>query len=106
MSGEKKKHPVIAGILTIAILLIAGSYFFGGGVEKQALKSTESLYSKVAADQEESYRIAKESGSAIDAYVQAGIVAAGYLQAKDEVNYKKWKAIEKEEAKLAGMSTE
>ena len=106
MSGEKKKHPVLTGIVTIAILVIAGSYFFGGGVEKQAVKSTESLYSSVAAQQEESYRIAKENGSAIDAYVQAGIVAAGYLQAKDEVNYKKWKSIEKEEAKLAGVSVE
>ena len=36
-------------------------------------------------------------------YVQASLVAAAYLQAKDEVNYNKWKAIEKAEAKNAGM---
>jgi hypothetical protein len=31
------------------------------------------------------------------------MVAVAYLQANDEANYKKWKAIEKQEAKKAGM---
>lgn len=102
MSEKKKGHPFLTAIIIIVAVIMGVYYFSGGGIEQQ----TASLYSKVATDQEESYRIAKESGTAIDAYVQAGIVAAAYLQAKDEVNYKKWKAIEKEEAKLAGMSVE
>ena len=40
----------------------------------------------------------------MDAYVAAGMVSAAFLQAKDEENYKKWKAIEKDEAKRAGVS--
>jgi len=33
----------------------------------------------------------------------AGLVSAAYLQAKDEANYNKWKEIEKEDARAAGM---
>jgi protein involved in sex pheromone biosynthesis len=66
----------------------------------------DKIENQVAKDAEEQYRIAKESGSAMDAYVQAGFVAAAYLQAKDEVNYKKWKEIEKKEGELAGAPSE
>lgn len=57
----------------------------------------------VAQDAIEQYNIAKKNGSVMDAYTQACFVAAAFLQAKDSVNYKKWKAIEKEEGKLAGL---
>jgi len=36
--------------------------------------------------------------------VQAGMVSAAYLQANDEPNYQKWKAIEKTDCKTAGLS--
>jgi len=39
----------------------------------------------------------------MDAYVQASLVAAAFLQAEDEANYKKWKEIEKQEGRRAGM---
>ena len=61
---------------------------------------------QVAADAVKQYEIAKRSGSAMDAYVHAGLVVAAYLQAKDEVKYTKWKAIEKQEASRAGMPGE
>lgn len=35
-----------------------------------------------------------------------GIVAASYLQAKDEANYNKWKAIETEKGRKAKMFIE
>jgi len=38
--------------------------------------------------------------------VQAGIVAAAYLQAQDEVNYKKWKNIQEQEAQNIGVAVE
>jgi hypothetical protein len=60
---------------------------------------------RVAADAVKQYEIAKRNGNPIDAYVHAGMVAAAYLQAKDEENYKKWKAIESAEARRAGMLT-
>jgi len=58
---------------------------------------------QVAEDTEKQYVIAKRSGDAMDAYVQASLVAAAYLQAKDETNYQKWKAIEKSEARNVGL---
>lgn len=74
--------------------------------DEMAEAEMDKIENQVAKDAEEQYRIAKESGSAMDAYVQAGFVAASYLQAEDQENYEKWKAIEKEEAKLAGLPSE
>lgn len=63
----------------------------------------QKIENQVAADAVKQYEIAKKNGSAMDAYVQAGMVAAAFLQAKDEENYKKWKKIEEEEAKNVGL---
>jgi competence protein ComGC len=58
---------------------------------------------KVAEDQIKAYNIAIESGNKMDAYVQAGIIKAAYLQAKDEEGYKKWSEIEAALSKELGM---
>lgn len=57
---------------------------------------------KVAKDSEEQYTIAKKGGSKIDACVHAGMVAAAWLQAKDEAQYNKWKQVEEADCKAAG----
>lgn len=62
-----------------------------------------SIYTKVANDAVDQYYIAKRSGDKMQTYVQAGMVCAAFLQAKDEENYKKWKEIEKEDAEAAGI---
>ena len=49
------------------------------------------------------YRIAKRIGSAMDAYVHAGLAAAAFLQANDEENYQMWKRIESLEGNRIGM---
>jgi hypothetical protein len=41
------------------------------------------------------YEIANRHGSKIDICVHAGLVAAAYLQAKDESNYQRWKSVER-----------
>lgn len=61
------------------------------------------VYVQSAADAAEQYDIAKRNGSAIDAYTQAGLVAAAYLQAKDEANYQKWRQIQMREGYRAGL---
>ena len=61
---------------------------------------------QVALDAEEQYKIAKEGGDKMQTYVQASMVAAAYLQTKDQDNYNKWKTIEKEEAINAVMPEE
>lgn len=55
----------------------------------------QDIHDQVAVDSVEQYRIAKRNGDAVDACVHAGMVAAAYLQAKDETNYQKWKDIER-----------
>lgn len=96
----KKSLKIIIGVV---VLIIALSFIFGGGVEEQAKKELDKIENQVANDAVKQYEIAKKNGSAMDAYVQAGIVAAAYLQANDEENYKKWKKIEEEEAKNVGL---
>lgn len=91
------------GIIGIIVFVIMIWFYFGGGLEHQAAKQMQTIENQVAADAVRQYEIAKNSGNAMDAYVHAGMVAAAYLQAKDEPNYKKWKDIEKQEAKNAGM---
>ena len=66
----------------------------------------QKIENQVALDAEKQYEIAKKGDDKMQTYVQAGLVAAAYLQAKDQENYNKWKAIEKEEAKNAGMIIE
>jgi len=46
------------------------------------------IHKTVATDFKEQYAIAKRQGDKISICVQAGLVAAGYLQAHDEENYR------------------
>lgn len=93
----------IKAILGVFIFFFSIYYFFGGGLEDQALKEMNKIENYVAVDAEKQYRIAKKNGSEMDAYVSASLVVAAYLQANDEVNYKKWKVIENRHAKNIGL---
>jgi hypothetical protein len=92
-------------ILIFSSLLLSLS-LSGCDVESLANSEMQNIENQVAEDAVRQYEIAKRSGTAIDAYVHAGIVSAAYLQAEDEENYKKWKAIEKEQAVALGIPTE
>jgi hypothetical protein len=63
----------------------------------------QDIQNKVAADAVVQYGIAQRNGSAMDACVQAGLVAAAYLQAQDEANYQRWKLTEKADCAKAGI---
>jgi hypothetical protein len=104
----------VGGIATVIAVIAGAWWYFGGGykaevdrtmqdINKQAEQEMRRIEKDVAADAVKQYEIAKRSGSAMDAYVHAGLVAAAYLQAKDEANYQKWKAIERQEGLRAGM---
>jgi len=94
----------VKALLGVVILVVIIWFYFGGGLEQQASKQMETIQNKVALDSEKEYEIAKRNGDLMEIYVHAGLVAAAYLQAKDEVNYKKWKEIEKTDAEAAGIS--
>ena len=61
------------------------------------------IETQVAEDAVKQYEIAKRGADAIQTCVQAGIVSTAFLQAKDEPNYTKWKAIERDDCAAAGL---
>lgn len=79
-------------------------YLFFGGIEKQTTAKLEEIHTQVATDFATQYDIAKRNGSAMDACVAAGMVAAAVLQAKDEGGYQRWKATENADCARAGIS--
>jgi hypothetical protein len=81
--NEPKKNNVASVIITSTLLGFLIWFFWGGGTEKRAAKDIEN---KVASDAVEQYRIAERQGDKMQICVQAGLVSAAYLQAKDEVN--------------------
>ena len=78
-------------------------YFFLGGLTQQTNANLQNVYEKVATDQVTQYQIVKRNGTAMDACVHAGLVAAGYVQAKNEAAYAQWKQIEKQDCAAAGV---
>lgn len=74
--------------------------------QEMANSQMKDIHNQVADDAVKQYEIAKRQGDKIQIYVQAGMVSAAYLQAQDETNYNKWKEIEKDAARAAGMPTQ
>jgi hypothetical protein len=71
-----------------------------GGGSAYEMKNIEN---KVAADAVDQYKIAKKQGDKIQICVQAGLVSAAYLQAKDQIDYQQWKHTEEEDCRQAGL---
>jgi len=63
----------------------------------------DGVYKKVSSDAVAQYEITKRGGAVIDICVHAGMVAAAFLQAKDEANYRIWKATELADCAKAGV---
>jgi len=72
--------------ILVIILILGMLNYFNGGMEKDLAKEAISQYD-----------IAKRNNCQGDAYIQAGLIAQFYLQAKDEENYRKWKEVEEKE---------
>lgn len=102
---EKNKKEVSTAQSIIGVLVAVGLvwYFFGGGFDAQVESGMQDIYGKVSSDSVEQYYIASRNGTAMDKCVQAGLVTASFLQAKDEANYKKWKVIESNDCAAAGL---
>ncbi len=103
MADSKKHTSPLVSLVALALLGGGAWFYFGGGLEQQAAKNLHQIEQQVASDTEKQYRIAKKNGTPMDACVQAGMVAAAHLQAKNEAQYKKWKQTEKSDCKLAGL---
>lgn len=80
--------------LIVGVIIAVGIawFFFAGGIEK-----------RVANDAVKQYEMAQRSGTPSDICVQAMLVSASYLQAKDESNYQRWKQTEGADCERAGV---
>ena len=100
---QSKNNQTAGGVGGLLAMALLAWFYFGGGLEQVVDHDMQKIEQQVAQDAIEQYEIAKRSGKPIDAYVHASLVAAAFLQAKDEANYQKWKSIEEREAARAGM---
>jgi hypothetical protein len=89
-------------VIAVIVLIVIGA--LSGGKDELVKEEMQKIENQVAEDAVKQYNIAKENGNAMDAYVQAGMVKAAYLQANDTENFKKWTAIEAEESKNVGLT--
>ncbi len=100
-----KKASELSGGTTVMVLGLLGFGIWwlindGDGLSVlDAGTGMDSLYQEVIDDSLQQYVIAKKQGDPIQTCVQAGLVSASYLQAKDTVNYEKWKKIEVSDCK-------
>lgn len=90
---------IIGGVIAVGLIW----FFVGGGLERQVAKDMRQIEAQVADDMVQQYHIAKKSGDPIDVCVHAGMVAASYLQAKDDSSYENWKQIETRDCDRAGI---
>lgn len=92
MSSRNLKKTEIIGLS----LLAAGGfwYYFFARLElyeNAAQNAIQTAYEQAEANAVAQYSIAKRNGDAADICAHAPLVAATYLQAQDERNYRTWK---------------
>lgn len=85
----------IGGVLALLSL--------GGGIGTNVSRDLKSINEKVVSDTLKQYEIAKMQGDKMQICVQAGLVAAAYLQAQNATQYNVWKEIEKGTCQKAGL---
>ena len=101
-----KEAGYLSGGQVIGALLVAGIalwWVVGGGFDSQVASDMAKIEGQVATDAVDQYNIAKRQGDPIQICVQAGMVTAAYLQAKDEANYQTWKRAEAQDCERAGV---
>lgn len=102
------KNALIAGGFLILAFAIIWFYYN----EKYSLSNLENNASAQLIDHEacdaaiKQYENARQSGNKPEMAVQAGLVCEAYLNANDEENYQKWKEIERQANKEAGLKNE
>jgi hypothetical protein len=101
-----------AGTLPLSVMFLAiskGGMFKTTDTAPTPAASTpedpmQSIHNKVAQDAIDQYEIVKRNANLVNTCVHAGLVAAAYLQPKDEPNYQKWRSIEVSDCESAGIN--
>lgn len=93
----------IFGVAVLVLLFsVAVSMFFAPGAPLVQAQM-KSIHQQVAEDSMRQYNIARQHGGPMDVCVQAGMVAAAFLQAQQESQYASWKATESADCARAGL---
>lgn len=102
-----KKAEHLSGGQVVGGLLVAGFglWWMAVGFDSSVDRNVAKIEADVAADMVKQYEIAERSGDAMTKCVQAGTVAAAYLQAKNEDAYQTWTKTQKRDCKKAGVPT-
>jgi hypothetical protein len=100
--AESKRVQVLAGVA--AVLGVVAYFTIGREAEHRYVAAgMADIENKVATDAVAQYEIAKRQGDPVQICVQAGLVSAAWLQAKNEAQYTAAKATEKADCAKAGM---
>jgi len=103
-AAPKKGSGVLSGIGGGLVILLVLWYFFGGGFIQTSKKTVDDIYGQVSRDAVTQYKMVKRNGATpVEVCVQAGMVSTAFLQAKDELNYKRWADQERSDCAKAGM---
>jgi hypothetical protein len=84
-------------VLFLFVLLVGAALMSDPEVALQGIQND------VAIDFEEQYQMARRSGSEIDICMRAGLVAEGYLQARNEEKYNQWRNVQRRDCQAAGI---
>jgi len=123
--GDAKRINRVAGVVLVAACLFFAWVVFGSSssprsedpilrapdvVESLAgqvvQREIDDIARQVAKDAVQQWVVAKKAGSKMDACVQAGLVSAALIQAKQEEVLREWKKIERADCARAGMPGE
>lgn len=93
---------ILGGVL--GVLGVVAYFTIGRDAEQRYVASSmEDITTKVAIDAVAQYEMAKRQGDPMQTCVQAGMVSAAWLQAKNEAQYVAAKAVEKADCTRAGV---
>ncbi|WP_454909719.1 hypothetical protein [Variovorax gossypii] len=104
MKNSKEKALWWASSLAMGIALAACDD--GKAQKAQQIAFMDEIYQQVVKDSVDQYNIVKRQGGPIERCVRAGLVAAAYLQARDESKYAAWKSVERTDCEAAGVLPE
>ncbi len=96
---KQKTNGIILSVLILFVLFFLPPILFGSLTNGIG----SSIEKQVISDSIRQYNIAVRTGNYMDAYVQAGIITAAYLQTENEAKYVEWKAIQKRLGRTLGI---
>lgn len=110
-TGSGKVVKLMAGFGMLTILGVSGivcvAFCSGAGksvsTDRRGNGFQAHIERQVADDAVAQYKIAKDTGSDMDACVHAGLVKAAFVQAKDEDNAAQWRVTELLDCRRAGV---